>query len=213
MYKKRALFYPCAGRDIDTPIKAFASIIDEFWFIDTSRRVYQRPLLPSRTPRDSVNTTTSILSGTDFSVITHQYKFLPFNKTIDVNLVTGDGIIAFSRLFHSDKAARELSVFFHRGDSRGEGGSDVYWLNSVDGEGNPNDLLGRVLNTLASPGIICTDGSNATEVLSKYFDDRDASPNAHVTLEDITLFGSTLSPISTLDSRYGQTIVWEVSRI
>ncbi len=211
MYKKRALFYPCAGRDIDSPVRAFESSVDEFWFVDTSPKTYGRQLLlPIKVRTENVETTRSTLTGTKFHVITHRYKTTHFNKTIEIHLVTGDGITVFHRLFCSSEADRSLAVFFHRGDSRGEGGSDIYWLSNVDGDGNPNTLLAEVLGTISKPGVLCTDGSNAEPMIARYFNDHNAPPNAHMQVDEVAMHGCILSPIGTLDAKYGQAIAWQV---
>jgi hypothetical protein len=82
----------------------------------------------------------------------------------------------------------------------------------ADGEGEPNELLHMVLNTISKPGILCTDGSNADPAFKNYFDDLKASPDAHMRLNDFEIVGCRLSPISTLDTRYGQTIAWQVTQ-
>jgi hypothetical protein len=213
LYKKRALFYPCAGCDILTPIRAFEATIDEFWFVDSNEyRDGRRPALPKEVHAKEVQQTQSILNDTKYPVTTYKYQTNRFNKTVAVNLVNGDAVNVFDRLFRGNQDDRILAVFFHRGDSRGEGGSDIYWLSTVDGEGEPNELLHLVLNTISKPGILCTDGSNADPAFKNYFDDLKALPDPHMRLNDFEIVGCRLSPISTLDTRYGQTIAWQVTQ-
>lgn len=209
--RKRALFYPCAGGDIETPFSAFNAIIDEFWFIDVNYNLRRLPQLRwSRT--DGVETIKWNLNGSNYQVMTQRFKSPRFNKTISLNFVTGDGKTAFDILFADSRGERELSVFFHRGDSQGEGGSNVYWLHNSDFEGNHSGLLKHVLAKMEPPAILCTDGSNAISELRTHFDERNPPHDTHLTLPSVEVHGHTLAPIGTLDTRYGPTIVYKVMR-
>ncbi len=211
MNRKRALFYPCAGGDIDTPFTAFNAIIDEFWFVDVNYNVLRLPKLRwSRT--DDIETINWNLNGSNCQVTTQRFKSPRFNKTISLNFVTGDGKLAFDILFADTSGERELSVFFHRGDSQGEGGSNVYWLHNSDIEGNQSGLLNHVLAKMEFPAILCTDGSNAISELRTHFDERTPTRDTHLILPILEVQGHTLAPIGTLDTRYGPTIVYKVMR-
>ena len=63
-----------------------------------------------------------------------------------------DGIVTFLT------AIDQLSVFFHRSDSTGEGGSNQLWFKEV--------LFPLVLSKMRNKGLLITDGS-----LCGYFDD------------------------------------------
>ena len=56
-----------------------------------------------------------------------------------------DGQTTFDSLYCKADSTNALTVFFHRGDSPGEGGSDVFWLNTVSGDGEKCVLLEKVL--------------------------------------------------------------------
>jgi hypothetical protein len=209
--RRRVLFYPCAGGDIDTPVAAFSAIIDEFWFVDVNYYVRRLPRL--RGPRiEDVEIEEWSLNGADCQVTTQRFRNPRFNKTMCLNFVTGDGKSAFDTLFEDSKGDRELSIFFHRGDSRGEGGSNVYWLHNHDIDGNPIGLLQRVLAKMEIPAILCTDGSNAIDEFRTYFNDLKPTPDTHLTLPAIEVHGNKLTPIGTLDTRYGPSIAYKVTR-
>lgn len=211
MNRKRVLFYPCAGGDVDTPVAAFNAIIDEFWFVDVNYRVRRLPRL--RGPRiENIESTNWTLGDSDCLVTTQRFQNPRFNKSLCLNFVTGDGKTAFDNLFADNKNDRELSIFFHRGDSQAEGGSNVYWLNTMDSDDNESGLLQHVLTKMEIPGILCTDGSNAIEELRTHFDDRKPIPDTHLALPSIEVHANTLTPIGTLDTRNGPTIVYQVTR-
>lgn len=56
-----------------------------------------------------------------------------------------------------------LGVFFHRGDSMGEGGSDAWFLANRPRRHPPlSNLFARLKQKLAYPALIASDGSNTT---------------------------------------------------
>lgn len=208
MYRKRALFYPCAGADIQAPVQAFSAIVDEFWFVDCNYYTRRQPRVMGR--HLDLETVERVLPQCAAKVMTQKYTHSKFNKSLEVNLVTGDGKSVFDELFATDHKDRSLSIFFHRGDSQGESGSDVFWLDVVDCEGKERGHLDAVLGQLESPGIICSDGSNAASEFRRYFDDLEAPPDTHRSLASFELLGRKLLPVGSLDIRYGPTTIWQV---
>ena len=66
---------------------------------------------------------------------------------------------------------------------------------------------------MAPSAFLCTDGSNAIDELKTHNDDRvPVPPDTHLTLASITVHGNTLTPIGTLNDRFGPTIVYKVTR-
>ena len=211
MTKKRSLFYPCAGGDIDSPVRAFSAIIDEFWFIDVN--YYARRLPNLRGIRIENESTNDLVIGDSKLVLKNRcFRHPHFNHMIHLNFVTGDGECAFAELYCGDDVQRELSVFFHRGDSSGESGSNVFWLHDTDADGIPSGRLRSVLTKLSSPGFVCTDGSNAIDAFRVHFNQLDAPHDTHAGLTPFDCHGSVLSPIGTLDIRYGPTVVYQAIR-
>ena len=208
MYRNRSLFYPCAGFDIATPLGAFTAVVDCFWFVDINEYSRRIPHVPFPKWKLLEERDTEMANVT-LSVKTRIYRPAEFNRTVEVNFVTGDGETTFDTLFCHEDSTNGLTVFFHRGDSRGEGGSDVFWLNTMTGEGEKCELLEKILRTLAAPGVIVTDGSNAIQQFAAYFRKLDALQDPHKLLKSFRINGRSLTPIGTLDVRNGQTIVWQ----
>jgi hypothetical protein len=204
----RCLFYPCAGDDIDSPVRAFAAIIDEFWFVDIQTCVRRLPQL-SGIRAEYVESSRLEIANSDLVVNSRRFKHPHFNHMVTLNFVTGDGERAFKELFCQEGVPRELSIFFHRGDSQGEGGSNVYWLHDLDSDGNPLGHLKTVISTLCNPGFICTDGSNAIDHFRSHFNQLDAEPDTHVALIPFECHGSILTPIGSLDVKYGPSVVYQ----
>ncbi len=211
MYTKRTLFYPCSGGDIHTPIRAFAAIVDEFWFVDINAYIRRVPNSRGQCREPDASSTWELVPD-ECSVQTQTCQHKKFNKTLTLNFVTGDGKVAFDQLYSSTGANRQLSVFFHRGDSQGEGGSNVYWLKPTGHDDHATGLLHEVLTTIQSPGIICSDGSNACDSLARYFNASEPEADTHLHIDPFAIEGSNLTPIGTLDTKYGPTVVWQVTR-
>lgn len=210
MSKLRSLFYPCAGTDIQVPIRHFADFVDSFWFVDTHE--YRRGLPRLRMlDWEMINSVDRTVAGFASPVVTCRFKSTRIQKTLELNFVPQDGKQAFDALYRNDGSAYELAVFFHRGDSSGESGSDEYWLDRQTPDGLRHGYLREVLETIRSPGLVVTDGSNAIAELRKYFDSRAANTDAHRHVEPFQVERWHWEPISTLDIKYGPTIVWQVT--
>ncbi len=192
-------------------MRAFGALVDEFWFVDINYYVRRTPRVRGFRIED-LQTKELVIGKSKLAVKNNQFRHPHFNHNLNLNFVTGDGETAFDDLFCKPDSLHELSIFFHRGDSQGESGSNVYWLHDADADGNPKGHLKTVLDKLANPGLICTDGSNAIEALRSHFDDRDAPPDTHASLPPIKCHSCKLSPIATLDNRYGPTVVYQTTR-
>jgi hypothetical protein len=171
-----AFFYPAAGSDHTEALNIFQDYVDVFWFCDT---MYQEGL---NLPAVCASNTGWRLVGRNISGVPmatperrigengREYYFLQPSKLAEtyerkdgrrltVIRRRGFGQIALSK----ELGDRSLGVFMHRGDSRGEGGSNVYFLSNKKTEyepcGNLFDKLGRRLKDKA---LIISDGSNAS---------------------------------------------------
>ncbi len=205
MDRKSCFFYPCAGSDINPAISFFNTKVDSFWFVDSRSYRHRLPKI------DIVGRPKPLeeFSLGNAKVMRVQMKDRFGNRNIELNFVDGDGEFVFRTLFGAN-AELDLTVFFYRGDSRGEGGSGVCWLSDVDSEsGNPG-LLKLVLENLRKPGLIATDGSNGHDGFRKYFDATDDIPDAHLRSAPFCVDDFDLSPVDSVGPRYGPTIVWSV---
>ncbi len=206
MDRKSCLFYPCAGSDIQPAISFFNTKVDSFWFVDSRTYRHRSP----RIDREWHPKQVEELAVGNAKVKRFQLRDTARRREVEVNFVDGDGESVFASLFGTN-AEIELTVFFYRGDSCGEGGSGVCWLSDVECECGTPGLLRRVLELLHKPGLIVTDGSNSHALFRKYFDSREPIVDAHLHSEPFQLGKYFLSPTDTLGTRYGPTIVWEVT--
>jgi len=176
------LFYPCAGYDSLEPIELFGSLVDNMVFADirdvklphpncdmifyhnVKSRVYKeksqgeihrgiieevhinlenRNLDISR----SLNNYFSINLGS-IRTVNRSKKiewFLEDKSKIKLTTIKNDGFLSLLTL-------NDISVFFYRGDSPGEGGSGQWWFSP--------QLFKILTSKLVNGAIIVTDGNN-----------------------------------------------------
>lgn len=163
------LFYPCAGKDLLTPIKLFAPFITDFVFVDKGyfrpgdqdTRYWQMDRPASQAKPVLANSGDYCLMGTfiagspsatpnDWAAppcqLTEVYVHLLSGRLIRVHRLRDQGLLAIHRL------PKQLSVFFYRGDSDGGGGSGDHWLSET--------FFDPVLSLMRDGGLVVTDGSN-----------------------------------------------------
>ena len=169
----KMLYYPCSGGDLRVPIEMFAPKITTFLFVD---RGYFCPghqdtrLLKERLDRSAEDTPPLLEENPKYELISKRivgkptlnkrysehsfepchlyeyYRHLPTRREITVIRKRGFGRFTFR------EEVEDIGVFFHRGDSQGEGGSDDNWLAPY--------WIGMILGKLVDGGLIVTDGSN-----------------------------------------------------
>ena len=198
----RRLFYPSAGGDTGTPIRVFLPWIDEFWFVDkaydlTSPFAKTRPLVDDST---EVLTGTTIRSGERFEVTVRRERYRWEGKLVTVHRCRGRGYDTFRTAFAIP--GKTLSVFFHRGDSQGEGGSNFYWLD--------RQRLVNVVRCLEPGGLIVSDGSNAMSEFSPLGSRPAVAPDAAHLPPPFEAASRKFFCVGYLGRRYGPTLVWKV---
>jgi hypothetical protein len=151
---------------------------------------------------------------------TEIYTHLPSGREIRVHFWRNDGVTALLSL----ATTIDLGVFFYRGDSMGEGGSGVMWMQLR--------LISLVLFLLADQGLVVTDGSQHHGMgwaqdrgIAYGYQDfwRDQSWSRHRegfqaggptqvghTFEDET--GRVLRCVGEAGSGYGRTLAWQVDK-
>ena len=132
-----ALFYPCCGRDLSHPIANFSKVANSLHFADTN--ISQKACMGQRPKLETVKHIGSIMIMAP--TVSEEKK-----DGCTVNMHQADGLVALA------KQVPDLSVFYYRNDSRGEGGSNQMWLEPV--------LFHYILERLMNGGLIVTDGSN-----------------------------------------------------
>lgn len=200
----RTLFYPCSGNDIHTPIEAFDSVITDFWFVDFDYT--EEPLLKdgstyrlSERAWEDVGTLRTPRGSASIRKVFHETYLRHLGSgTIRIHRCNGHALDAFEQLIRA--RGIQLSVFFHRGDSPGEGGSGIYWLDRH---------LGSVLETLEEGGLIVSDGSNAKRKFRRRMNQPDINP---AEVKPFNYLNWRLECVGKLDNRRGPTLVWRVSK-
>ena len=130
------LFYPCCGDDTSLPIELFGDCVESCVFADP-RQDGELVYVRGGQQRKGIGA---------IRVIKQSRLRPPRRRTQNAVEFIKDGVLCFLA------DVRALSVFFYRGDSTGEGGSDQHWLGPV--------LFNAVLSRLQPGGLIVTDGSN-----------------------------------------------------
>jgi hypothetical protein len=208
--RARTLFYPSAGQDTVDPVEHFAPWVNEFWFVDRAYRCDSSKRFPGRLPSGfrltdsarSVVTGRTIENDEAFEIVMRT-DTLEFKRggSITVRWCAGRGYDLFRMAFLVP--AKPLSIFFHRGDSPGDGGSNFYWLG--------RKRLRNVLQTLEPRGLIVSDGSIAVRGFSKFHREEGVGPAAATRAEPFVAAGRLLTCLGYLGERYGPTLVWQVS--
>lgn len=224
----KVLYYPCSGADFELPVIQFASVIDVFWFVD--KAYFSPDHCDTRhfgldRPADEVS---PLFKHPDFEylryelrgrptfpcyrtniapcVLTEYYFHIPTQRTIQLKFRRGYGFTGFK------VELNDLAVFFHRGDSMGEGGSGGHWYSR-----KPKD---QIWTKLVDGGWLVTDFSLAgpQEVLGKLMDDindlkytqvselLDPPFQAYSPKDNITF-----TCLGYLGKRYGPTMVFRIN--
>lgn len=163
--------YPCAGDDISEPIQAFGDLYDTFLFVDIKYNGDSK--MPDIPGWKAVRQSKIRFGSTDFSIRFVQdgrakYRVIEpeWFLTDYVNEQTGRKILIVRRRGFGQYALHELpdhslSMFMHRGDSPGEGGSNVFYLANRKTNHKPiSNLLDLIKCKLTVPAFIASDGSN-----------------------------------------------------
>jgi hypothetical protein len=133
-------YYPCSGNDFKIPLDVFSEYVDEFHFADPFNKKYRNKNKSNKT-HDQISIpwigNVSIIESY-FSVEIYQERQVFFHCK--------DGLLTLL------DEIRDLSIFFYRKDSAGEGGSGQFWLGSV--------LLDLVLSKIKHGGLLFIDKSN-----------------------------------------------------
>lgn len=205
-----SLFYPSAGRDIETPIAMFHAHVERFWFVDTTYDTEDTRSLPRLPDQFQVVDEKSLTaSGTtirrherfELQVFSRKVVTRDSGRTFDVGFCRGRGYDAFRSLIV--EPVRTLSVFFHRGDSAGEGGSGFNWLK--------RKRLKNVLSVLPANGLVCSDGSVSIPELSEFHRKLEVGSEARMDAKPFSFQGREFNCVGYAGERYGPTLIWQVS--
>jgi hypothetical protein len=131
---------------------------------------------------------------------------------VTINRRRGFGQYALVNEF-SDRA---IGVFMHRGDSPGEGGSNVYFLANKDSRHEPcGRLFDKLSKKLDDRALIITDGSNTRLKRLRAFHRQDiAGPAAYSAAAKLAFVygGFSWQCVGYMSNKYGPTLIWGLSR-
>ena len=226
--KGRPLFYPCAANDLEEIMTPFLSVVDEFWFADVNYPQGMN-LSPGIQDEDKMRCRlkSSYVDGDPNSVLTvaggHRnikasrhfelYRRFDGSKLLIVRR-RGFAQIALGDEFKDGS----LGVFCHRGDSQGEGGSNVYFFRNHWSRFPPLRNLAKLLTCkLAHRAVVVSDGSNAARghPVAKFHFCQLSGAEAYEQLagQNWTRDGLRWTCVGFLTNRYGPTLVWGVVHI
>lgn len=211
-------YYPASGDDLDEPIDCFANYVDEMHFCDTGYCDLEnlRPAFsaaptsirytgPRKAALERFGRRRDIVPGK--RIETH-----PRPQKTDLTIVRRRG---FGQMGLAEFPDRSISVFMHRGDSMGEGGSNAWFLTDRNKNYPPlGQLFSKLQDRLRARALIVTDGSNTwANFLTRYkawppvssqqaYDEQRGKTYIHGRL--------TWECVGWLSYRYGPTLVWGV---
>jgi hypothetical protein len=186
-----SLFYPCCGADIEDAVKFFGSCVTECRFAD--------PYCPPGGQPSERGSWRQLLIPHIKTVVAGPHEhWLIGHAGCPVHSYRKDGLHTLI------EDVPDLSVFYYRGDSEGEGGSNQLWLSPV--------LFHTVLARLLDGGIIVTDGANC----GPYRQDRgvpwSSLCSGAATGAEFMYAKRTFSCVGELESWMGKTVrVWQVT--
>jgi len=222
MVKK--LFYPCAGTDWKDAFRYFSEEVDEFVFCDLKYKFSPKNLNKflirdkeyeeiSFTLRPGVRIVDHTSNIKNIKLMPAEYtKFIKHkisNKTkkIIFKMEPGQNCLDY---FNDE----EIYIFFHRGDSTGEGGSDLHFFtNKRNYDGTAENLYSRLIKKLAPISFIASDGSNNDVIREQNLDFKDMTDEQiqkEVIGKKFTDNILDWTYLRRLNDRYGPTFVWEV---
>jgi len=111
-----------------------------------------------------------------------------------------------------------LYCFYHRGDSQGEGGSNVFYLGNRNSHHKTISKLFDLLVTKLMPiSLIVSDGSNTDSKDLRKIYKKISELDRETVIKDminktITMYGMNLKLIDVLDYRYNHTLVWKMEK-
>jgi hypothetical protein len=220
------LFYPAAGRDVDEAVSFFAPTVREFRFCDTR---YGQSFLP--VPEGWAVQAESI-SGDPGAMMSEreadgrQYRHIePCHWIREIRDIAGGNPVTMTlRRGFGQYALQELgdgsiSVFMHRGDSPGEGGSDAWFLARRKRRHAPlSFLFDKLARKLRDRALIVSDGSNSDITPRRCIHPAKGpveGATAALEMQDVTFdkWGFSWRCIGHLSPRYGPTLIWKVERV
>lgn len=211
-------YYPTAGADIDVPIRVFSRDVRTFHFCDTC---YERlDMLPPALEQPPSQVTYEGPARAHMERI-NGIRHLAPGKRIETYNRLGEAPLVivrrrgFGQMGLAEHPPRSISVFMHRGDSRGEGGSNVWFFSNAYSRHPPlRNLFSSLQERLKQRALIVTDGSNTWKrFLNRFSFSKTSGRYAYAEHRGNTYVHGHLKwkCVGWLPPRYGPTLVWGVS--
>ena len=213
--KGRSFIYPSAGYDFAEPFRLFSSHCDELIFVDINYRFKNRPpplfegwQLVNVDTIGNANEHIRTIEGKlrRYREVSPAWRRQTYRSEIDSREVVVTQRRGFGQYAIRELPDESLGVFFHRGDSSGEGGSRVLFLGNQNLSHEP---IARVFDSikrkLSYPALIASDGSNIqfAKIRRAIVDEKFAS-------KGFSAAGLRWSQVARLPWRLGVTVIWKV---
>jgi hypothetical protein len=221
------LLYQCSGHDIEECLGAFHEMISDFWFCDPVYRGTEsaKKIMSDlgyhfiTVEGDSPPFPPSEMRGIGAGCYPHVPKAVRselFERSHDGRRVKVNWRRGFGEYMLHEQASASVTVFMHRGDSPGEGGSNRYFFSSKGHAFPPiPSMIGCLRDRLSTKAIIVTDGSNCNIGFLKRWHGKDISPTeAAETAQQKShqKHGLAWTCIGHVGKRCGPALAWGVER-
>jgi hypothetical protein len=221
-----SFYYPAAGSDHTEPIRALSNYVSQFTFCDL---LYPPGLeLPNAIPDSATPPEMELIGPLDAKLESRKdktgrsYRYLkpswrqetyrrPDMPALRITRRRGFGQMGLQELGEAS-----LGVFMHRGDSSGEGGSNLYFLSDKKSRHEPcGHLFSKIEIRLKDQALIIADGSNCCfPFVKSYHNSSTSGRDAYSELQSRKVVHGQFQwrCVGWLTPRNGPTLVWGLSR-
>lgn len=222
----KILLYPSAGNnDWKISFKQFKNKIDKFIFVDIIYTSISIENFKEYLSSIGEIENESIIGNFDNGIKSINKKFRelePAYYTIELTINGNTKHIVFRKGFGqyalNELEDNSLDIFYHRGDSQGESGSNVFYFGNRKANHLPlAKLFDKLKSKLKTESLIVSDGSNTdSKQLNKLYEDiynlKKEEVKKNVIDKTINIYGIDIVCMDVLDYRYNHTLVWKVSK-
>jgi hypothetical protein len=217
-----AFYYPASGDDLEEPINVFAGHVSEMTFCDIAYN--NLGALPPGMPVppdciEYIGPLRAAVSRSDGKRHVESGKRIDTyrsNRRKSLKIIWRRG---FGQMGLEEFGNNSISVFMHRGDRIGEGGSNAFFLANRRKRHAPlSNLFSKLRLRLRECSLIVSDGSNSDIRLTRRYNGISATPlspeqvYSEIRKEKFHSHELTWQCVGWLSKRYGHTLVWGVTK-
>lgn len=214
-------FYPTAGDDTHEPMNFFADYIDDFHFCDIRYRDLSSLKLLKNEEPNKIYFEGPLISDLcrrgGLREVERGRRIEVYNRIDRAphRIVRRRG---FGQMGLAEFPDRSLSVFMHRGDSLGEGGSNAFFLSDRRKNYPPlSNLFTKLQRKLSNRALVISDGSNTDKkFLTVYTHNhkRTSGEEAFAAHEGKYYIHGDFNweCVGWMSYRYGPTLIWGVTK-